>query len=273
MLVLSTTSERLKFGSVSKSSRPFSASMPSRCNTSGRMTSASTSNTDMSISVAMLMARLMPQNVLPSPGNALVTMISESRFAAASLLRAFLSKGRLIWRNSSAWADLACVGTRRPERPSRSRSRVTAAGGSAPLAGRAGRSTGSGTETKSLSSRRIAAAGVNAVAAARRTDSTCSCNSLFDRPAATQGTTTPERVNSSSRLVACSIMLMIGPTKNAASARSTPTTRSATPSGCRKLRRTTRRSRVVCACHRAWRTSKPIPARGDPTTPEAHSTR
>ena len=79
-LVATKASSSIRPSLVSRSSRPTCfASMPRREKTEGRTTSASIRMTAVSISMAMLIARLTEQNVFPSPGTALVTMIRDPR--------------------------------------------------------------------------------------------------------------------------------------------------------------------------------------------------
>ncbi len=76
--------------------------MPNVFETEGLATSASISKTFLSGSAAILIARLIAENVLPSPGIELVTKIIFARSMPFSCaLSAFMSKGRLIERNSS----------------------------------------------------------------------------------------------------------------------------------------------------------------------------
>ena len=99
---------------------------PSDLGTSGLATSASISSTVKSRSDAMLIARLMAQNVLPSPGRELATMISLADFpVVASVSKALSSNGRLTNRNSSAISDLSANGVTMPWSCSRSRSILT----------------------------------------------------------------------------------------------------------------------------------------------------
>ena len=103
ILVLRRTSATSSFWSSRMSINPACDFRPSVRSTEGRATSASTSKTVWSSSIAMLMARLIAVKVLPSPGNALVTMIRLLRLTGRpSLEKAFPINGRLIARNSSA---------------------------------------------------------------------------------------------------------------------------------------------------------------------------
>ena len=87
--------------------------MPKRLKTLGRTTSASMSNTAVSTSMAMLMARLIDEKVLPSPGSALVIMMCEAhKPEACDLARAFFSSGRFKWRNCSAISERTWSGTK-----------------------------------------------------------------------------------------------------------------------------------------------------------------
>ena len=100
MLVFSSILDMSRDSSSTRSSRPGPGGKPKTRNTDGRATSASTSITVLSNSVAMLSAKLMAVKLLPSPATALVTMI-RLPFATteAPLPIALLISGRLITRN------------------------------------------------------------------------------------------------------------------------------------------------------------------------------
>jgi hypothetical protein len=70
-----STSAASKEGFVNKSSSPSKGGTPSMSETPGANTSASTSSTVLSNSMAMLIAKLIDKKLLPSPGKELVTMI------------------------------------------------------------------------------------------------------------------------------------------------------------------------------------------------------
>ena len=102
---------------------PATRGTPSRSGNDGCATSPSTSSTVLSTSIATLMARLSAVNVLPSPGNALVTMTSVPlRMRAPDLPRALRRIGRLMTRNSSAIWDFGASGVTNPSAFRRSRS-------------------------------------------------------------------------------------------------------------------------------------------------------
>ena len=110
----------------SRSSRPGASSRPSLRSTEGRATSASTSITVWSSSAAMLIARLIAVKLLPSPGNALVSMIRlPCSMAAVPLAMALAIKGRLITRYWSARCERGEFGTTKRAAISRSRSSST----------------------------------------------------------------------------------------------------------------------------------------------------
>ena len=95
--------------------KPLSVPNPRILGTVGRATSASTSNTVRSISIAMLIARLTVQKLFPSPASALVTMIKfPFLIMPGPLLNALVSKGRLITRNCSAICVLPSSGVTMP---------------------------------------------------------------------------------------------------------------------------------------------------------------
>jgi hypothetical protein len=74
MFVRTNASATSMSSRVRRSRSPGAFGIPSNLGSSGCATSPSTSSTVLSISIAMLIARLSAVNVLPSPGKALVTM-------------------------------------------------------------------------------------------------------------------------------------------------------------------------------------------------------
>ena len=86
-LVPMRASSKRASGRVSRSSKPVAGSCHAEdLGTEGATTSASTSNTLQSISMARLIARLRATKVLPSPGTALVTMMRLRLGACAAVL-------------------------------------------------------------------------------------------------------------------------------------------------------------------------------------------
>jgi hypothetical protein len=108
----------------SRSSRPGPLGRPIMRSTDGRATSASTSRTVWSSSVAMLIARLIELKVLPSPASALVTMMRLACTPALWVVT-LRSSGRLMTRYWSAVRVRGASGVMKPAAASASRSRST----------------------------------------------------------------------------------------------------------------------------------------------------
>src|SRR5579871_226640 len=126
MSVRSSTSLSSRLGSISRSVSPLRFFRPSEGSTEGEMTSPSTSSTVLSISMAMLIARLSATKVLPSFGMALVTMIMFARLIGAAERPCALSiSGRLMTRNSLAMRERGMSGVIMPASRRRCRSTVT----------------------------------------------------------------------------------------------------------------------------------------------------
>src|SRR5512146_1368795 len=185
MFVLSMTSPMPRSASTSTSISPFPGLMPRNLGTDGATTSASTSRTVLSTSMAMLIARLSATKVFPSPGNALVTMM-RLPFArgAPDFPSALRISGRLMTRNSCANCTSGALGVMIPLACSRPKSMLTRLGPAAESADQDG-------------SDRLS-----------RTSSACARS----RPARVESTAAwacmPALPSCSSRLLASSMMLM-----------------------------------------------------------------
>ena len=99
----------------STSNNPLLGGNPNSCGREGRATSASTSNTVRSNSIAMLIAKFTAENVFPSPGRELVTIIKlPFLIGGIRVALALPSSIRLMIRNSSATCDRGISGVVKP---------------------------------------------------------------------------------------------------------------------------------------------------------------